>query len=222
MHMICNAKLGARLRLWQVLFRLSLGASLLAGSSAMADVIEVGSNGTAIVYSGPTLFVGNRAQPLVRPTTPQANLATKTQPAALKLVEPAYPLRLHPVLDAYVSEAAQLYGVDPVLVRAVAWQESRFSPAALSPKGAIGLMQLMPATAAGLGVDPYDPRGNIFGGVAYLALLLQRFDGDIVLALAAYNAGPEAVARYGGIPPYRETKNYVKAISERLAIRPPE
>jgi soluble lytic murein transglycosylase-like protein len=81
------------------------------------------------------------------------------------------------------------------------------------------MMQLMPGTASWLGVNPHNPRDNIFGGVAYLSTLLDRFGGDVRLALAAYNAGPEAVARHRGIPPYRETQNYVKAISERLSIR---
>ena len=122
-------------------------------------------------------------------------------------------------MDAYVIEAATKYGVDPILVRAVAWQESRFRGSAVSPKGAIGMMQLMPGTASWLGVNPHNPRDNIFGGVAYFSTRLDRFGGDVRLALAAYNAGPEAVARHRGIPPYRETQNYVKAISERLSIR---
>lgn len=202
--------------------RLVSAACLIAGSPAAADVIEVGSNGATVVYSGPTLFVGNSVQPLRRQPTLQRVLSTKPVEREGQLSASAFPLRLHPVLEGYVSEAAQFYGVDPVLVRAVAWQESRFSQAAISPKGAVGLMQLMPATASGLGVNPYNPRENVFGGVAYLASLLKRFNGDVALALAAYNAGPEAVVRHGGIPPYRETQNYVKAISERLSIRPIE
>jgi soluble lytic murein transglycosylase-like protein len=89
----------------------------------------------------------------------------------------------------------------------------------VSPKGAIGIMQLMPATAAQLGVNPYEPSQNILGGVAYLRALLTQFNGDVRLALAAYNAGPGAVLQYGGIPPFRETQNYVKSITERLSLR---
>ncbi|OYU76873.1 MAG: lytic transglycosylase [Alphaproteobacteria bacterium PA3] len=193
-----------------------MACACLGFSPAAADVIEVGANGTATVYSGPTLFLGNTTSPVLKPE-PKPQVAAPSP--VLRLVEPSYPLRLHPTLDAYVTEAANKYGVDPILVRAVAWQESRFRGSSVSPKGAIGIMQLMPDTASGLGVNPYDPRDNIFGGVAYLSTLLDRFGGDVRLALAAYNAGPEAVTRHRGIPPYRETQNYVKAISERLSIR---
>lgn len=195
---------------------IAMACACLGFSPAAADVIEVGANGTATVYSGPTLFLGNTTSPVLKPE-PKPQVAAPSP--VLRLVEPSYPLRLHPTLDAYVTEAANKYGVDPILVRAVAWQESRFRGSSVSPKGAIGIMQLMPDTASGLGVNPYDPRDNIFGGVAYLSTLLDRFGGDVRLALAAYNAGPEAVTRHRGIPPYRETQNYVKAISERLSIR---
>jgi soluble lytic murein transglycosylase-like protein len=217
MHMIYKVKLVRRLVAWQNFARAAIACTCLSFSPAAADVIEVGANGMARVYSGPTLFLGNTASPVLKPEPKTPALATVSAPS--KLIEPAYPLRLHPTLDAYVTEAATKYGVDPILVRAVAWQESRFRGSAVSPKGAIGVMQLMPGTASWLGVNPHDPRDNIFGGVAYLSTLLDRFGGDVRLALAAYNAGPEAVARHRGIPPYRETQNYVKAISERLSIR---
>ena len=99
----------------------------------------------------------------------------------------------------------------------MAWQESRLHQEAVSPKGARGVMQLMPQTAHDLGVNAASLDGNINGGAAYLAQMMQRFDGDIIKSLAAYNAGPEAVARYGGVPPYRETQDYVNAILGRLA-----
>lgn len=202
---------------WQGFAWFAMAFACVGFSPAVADVIEVGANGTATVYSGPTLFLGTTSSPVLKPEPKAAAVATAS--LSSKLVEPAYPLRLHPTLEAYVTEAATKYGVDPTLVRAVAWQESRFRWSAVSAKGAIGVMQLMPETASWLGVDPYDPRDNIFGGVAYLSTLLDRFGGDVRLALAAYNAGPEAVTRHRGIPPYRETQNYVKAISERLSIR---
>lgn len=217
MHMIYKVKFVGRLMARQGIAWLMMVFAWLGFSPAVADVIEVGANGTATVYSGPTLFLGTTFSPVLKPE-PKVPAAAAASPA-LKLVEPAYPLRLHPTLDAYVTEAATKYGIDPILVRAVAWQESRFRDSAVSPKGAIGVMQLMPGTASWLGVDPHDPRDNIFGGVAYLSTLLDRFGGDVRLALAAYNAGPEAVARHRGVPPYRETQNYVKAISERLSIR---
>jgi soluble lytic murein transglycosylase-like protein len=118
--------------------------------------------------------------------------------------------------DAYASEieqAARLYNVDPALVRAVIHAESGFNLHARSPKGAVGLMQLMPATARQLGVaDPRHPRENIRGGARYLAEMLVRFRNDVSLATAAYNAGPQAVQKYAGIPPYTETQVYVQRV----------
>jgi len=115
-----------------------------------------------------------------------------------------------------IDEHARLHKVRPALVRAVVQTESGFNPFAVSPKGAMGLMQLMPATAQELGViNPFDPVENVRGGIAYLRRLLDRYDNDERLALAAYNAGPEAVARYGRrIPPYRETREYVSRVRD--------
>lgn len=119
-------------------------------------------------------------------------------------------------LKAYskiIDQVARAKGVDPALVRAIIHAESGFNPNAVSSQGAQGLMQLMPATARELGVhDALDIRENIEGGVAYLAMLLNKYDGDIRLAAAAYNAGPNAVAKYNGIPPYRETRSYVERV----------
>ena len=112
-----------------------------------------------------------------------------------------------------IRAAAQRNGVDPSLLAALVKQESGFDPSATSGAGAAGLTQLMPSTAAGLGVsDPYNPAQSLEGGARYLRAQLDRFGGDPALALAAYNAGPGAVTRYGGVPPYAETQRYVRNV----------
>lgn len=120
-----------------------------------------------------------------------------------------------------IFESCKRYGVDPLLMTSLIAQESRFRPDAVSRSGAMGLGQLMPATARMLGVaDPYDIEQNIDGATRYLSQLLQRFandDSPVTLAVAAYNAGPNAVGRYGGVPPYGETVNYLWRISENYA-----
>jgi soluble lytic murein transglycosylase-like protein len=112
-----------------------------------------------------------------------------------------------------IRAAAEREGLDPALVRAVVKHESGFDPRATSRAGAMGLMQLMPATARSLGVDdPYDPGQSLAGGTRFLRQLLERFEGDVRLAVAAYNAGPGAVDRYRGVPPYAETRAYVTRV----------
>lgn len=170
---------------------------LSLATPAHAQVIEIDSSGQAQTFDGPTLFT--EAEPM--PITPQRAATTVTTSASVLL-----------------ADAARNHGVDPGLLQAVAWQESRGRMSAVSPKGALGVMQLMPGTAAELGVQALDVADNIRGGAIYLRRQLDRF-GSVPLALAAYNAGPGAVIRYGGIPPFRETRDYVARIMGRW--RPP-
>jgi soluble lytic murein transglycosylase-like protein len=120
--------------------------------------------------------------------------------------------------QGFIEEASALYGVSAELVRAVIQTESGFDPKAVSGVGAKGLMQIMPRTARALGIqDPFDPKQNIFGGVKYLSMLLEKYNGNVALALASYNAGPGNVRKHGGIPPFGETRGYVKKITGLLA-----
>jgi soluble lytic murein transglycosylase-like protein len=123
-------------------------------------------------------------------------------------------------LVGLVEQAARRHGLDPALVLAVVSVESAFRPEAVSPKGAQGLMQLMPRTAASLGVeDAFDPEQNVDAGVRHLEALVRLYGGNLTRALAAYNAGQGAVARHGGVPPYRETRAYVRRVLERYRAK---
>jgi soluble lytic murein transglycosylase-like protein len=120
--------------------------------------------------------------------------------------------------DAHIREAAQLYVLPEEFIRAVMHVESNFNPRAVSRRGAVGLMQLMPSACAAMGVvDPFDPRQNVLGGVRLLRVLANSFAGDERLTLAAYNAGEAAVRKYGGIPPFAETQRYVERVLARYA-----
>lgn len=119
--------------------------------------------------------------------------------------------------DHIIKRAADRYNIPERLIKSIIKQESNFNPYAISNKGAKGLMQIMPETARLLGIkDIFNPEENIEGGVKYLRMMLDRFGGDLVKALAAYNAGPEAVERYNGVPDYTETKNYIRNILNYL------
>jgi soluble lytic murein transglycosylase-like protein len=140
--------------------------------------------------------------------TPAVPASTPAAPVPAAAPATAVPLDL-------ADAAADKYGLPRALVRSVMAAESGFQPFAVSPKGAIGLMQLMPGTAQTLNADPRDPAQNTDAGARYLRDLLQKYDGRLWHALAAYNAGPAAVDKYHGVPPYRETINYVKRIDTR-------
>ena len=165
---------------------------LLLAVPALADVWEVGADGALERLDTPAAA----REPVRRAISPSVRAAA---------YRPA------------VASAGARYEVSPALIDAIAHVESRYDQTALSRAGAGGIMQLMPATARGLGVDRSDAGENIRGGTAYLRLLLNRFDGDIVRTVAAYNAGPGAVVRAGGIPNYPETVRYVRAVMDRLA-----
>jgi soluble lytic murein transglycosylase-like protein len=167
--------------------------AVLVAAPAQAQVLEIGAGGEVRTYDGPVIFTADGATSL-RPKRKVAAAAPDTA--------------------ALLADAAQQRSLDPALLRAVAVQESGGRMNAVSDKGALGIMQLMPGTAAELGVDPADAADNIRGGALYLRRQLDRF-GSVPLALAAYNAGPGAVLRYGGVPPFRETQNYVARILQR-------
>ena len=160
---------------------------------------------------------------LVLSSTPREG-ATKsfvvpTATSGIRSTRPAVSSRARQ-FEPLIAEYADANDIRPDLVRAVIQAESAFNPGATSHKGAMGLMQLMPATAVELGVtDAYDPEQNIRGGVTYLRRLLDQYDGNEELALAAYNAGPGAVNRYGAVPPYRETRDYIKRIKGTADVR---
>jgi soluble lytic murein transglycosylase-like protein len=159
-----------------------------------------------------------------KPRDGQASLATYAVPGASLIRTATKPAssRGATAYDDLISQNAAHHNISPELVRAVIQAESGFNRYAVSPKGAMGLMQLMPATARDLGVsDPFHPAENIRAGVAYLASLLTRFKQNVEHALAAYNAGPARVERYDGVPPYRETQAYVKKITRAANTPPP-
>ena len=187
--------------------RLALGSALLVAAvgvplAAPAQVLELTEqDGTVHVTNAPS---DPRYQ----------RLGIAPPPAPAMAPPPSGPMsRSAPTIDSHIREAAYRYGVSEQLVTAVIRVESGFNPRAVSPKGARGLMQLMPATASQLGVrDVFDPVENIDGGVRHLRGLMERFENNLPLALAAYNAGEGAVAQYRGIPPYPETQQYVTRI----------
>lgn len=184
-----------------------------AAVPAQADVLEIGDNGAQWIAGGPVvpLPIGVETAAISELTAdfavPDAVVADPARHAAA--VPPRYTAKVH--------ELAARFDLSPALIEALVWQESRWREGAVSHAGARGLAQLMPGTARYLGVNPDDPFANLEGGARYLREQLDRFDGDLERALAAYNAGPGRVERAGGIPRIRETQLYVTAILGRLA-----
>lgn len=151
-------------------------------------------------------------------TTSLSSIAAGPLPSVSVNIDSFDPIDSRHAYDDIIAEAADKYRLDPNMIRAVMQAESAFNTLAVSPVGALGLMQLTPSVAAELGADdPMDPRQNIMAGSRHLRRLLNSHDGNVKLALASYNAGPGNVAKYRGIPPFRETRNYVKKVTALLA-----
>jgi soluble lytic murein transglycosylase-like protein len=173
---------------------------ILLSSAASADVIEILGDGSTTTFAGPVISTADGLHPIGAVARARTSVAPPRS------------------LSNRMTFAAGQYAISDCLIEAVAWQESQFNQQARSAKGAIGVMQLMPETARELGVDAETPAGNIDGGAAYLSKLLRLYDGDLILALSAYNAGPAAVTRYRGEPPFAETRGFVDGVLGRLTM----
>jgi soluble lytic murein transglycosylase-like protein len=184
-----------RLLRFMVVLALSCGAGSLP---VAAEVYEINEDGSVVQLDA-------------RP--PAAAVARQVPARALPARAADRAALFHPI----VAKAGRQYEVSPALIDAIARAESGYNPAAVSRAKAVGIMQLMPATARHLGVDPVDPAANIRGGTAYLRSLLNRYDGDIICTIAAYNAGPGAVTKQRCVPRYRETIAYVNRVLDHLA-----
>ena len=196
------------------MFNLAASAAALFAvlpSQAQADVLELDAEGARWVAGGPVVAATPQPPKVLASPSLQSNLEGVVSDPRL------HALGIPPVFVAKVGELSQRYALSPALIEALVWQESRWRNDVVSHAGARGLTQLMPGTARYLGVDPNDPMQNLEGGARYLREQLDRFDGNLEKALAAYNAGPGRVIKAGGIPNIRETQNYVAAIMARLA-----
>jgi len=206
-----------------------IGLALSFCSAAFAWLLapppSAGADGIAVVTNdrGEKVYVNNAAAvEAPRPSTPEpcrSRPCSSARHEATSIARSDAPTAASPTavttLEDLIDQAAARHHVDPQLVEAIVQVESQGNPHALSSKGAQGLMQLIPATSERLGVeDPYDPRQNVEGGVSYLRYLLDRFGGDVTLALAGYNAGENSVISNGGVPPIKETQDYVRKVNE--------
>ena len=186
-------------------------AATMGCGTAHADVFEVGSDGAVRTRSGAAAVTWNTDVDLTE--TDVAEIAPDVPPAAITTIEaPIMPVNYAQPL----VQAASQYRISPDLLAALVGRESNWRTTALSTKGAVGLTQLMPATARAMQVDPRDAAANLAGGARYLRQMLDLFDGNVERALAAYNAGPGRVLRAGGIPAIAETRAYVSTIIGRL------
>lgn len=194
-----------------------LGTLVLWAVPAQGQIVSYLDAGGKRVFinSDPLPAARSSKAPLLRaaaagftPRTTQASFAASPEMSAAEQAN-------REKIEDMIREVSDRYRVDPALVRAVIQTESNWNSSAISRKGALGLMQLVPGTAQQMGVsNAFDPKQNLDGGVRYLHTLLERYNGDLDKALAAYNAGPAAVDRAGGIPAYRETRNYVQKVTD--------
>ena len=192
----------------------AVGAMLsLAASPAFAQVMDIAPDGTVSVRQGS----GAANWEIVSPASDQTVDANGTPVVPNGAVTEFQPAPVPQQYATALTQAAAAANISPALLAALVWQESRWNPQAISRKGAMGLAQLMPATARGLGVNPADPIANLNGGARYLRQLLDQFDGDVEKALAAYNAGPGRVRNAGGVPAIAETRAYVMSIVRRVS-----
>lgn len=197
-----------------------LSCAALVAFPAKADVMEIDADGARWVAGGSSAITAatSVSQPGDMSSGGLADVPAEIFVPEMAVADPARHASLVP--DGYKAKVAELsarFDLSPTLIEALVWQESRWRAHAVSPVGARGLAQLMPGTARELGVDPDDPHANLEGGARYLREQLDRFDGNLEKALAAYNAGPGRVERAGGIPRIRETQHYVAAILGRLS-----
>jgi soluble lytic murein transglycosylase-like protein len=200
--------------------RLGLGAAAAAAAAglfatpAQAQVMDIASDGTVSVRQGAGAATWEVVSPASDKTVDQNGQPILPAYAYSDVSPPPVPAQF----AAALKQAAVSANISPTLLAALVWQESRWNPQAVSSKGAMGLAQLMPATARDLGVNPADPVANLVGGARYLRYLLDEFDGNVEKALAAYNAGPGRVRSAGGVPAIAETRNYVASIVRHISF----
>ena len=170
-------------------------------------------NSVNAIYNQTRANVYSRINSKLKESARAMNYATRKNSISTNSINEPKPPPVETQIDEAIKTAATQYNLDPDLIRAIIRQESNFDPNDVSKTGAMGLMQLMPETAKLMGVEnPLDITQNVQGGAKYIKELLETFDGDVTLALAAYNAGPGAVRKHGGVPPYKETQDYVPKV----------